>query len=61
MGCFTSGSPANSVALKPGGSVIAFTASSGERPANFTSSTGSRFGFCPGAAAATAAKAGFSL
>src|SRR5258708_38004928 len=34
MGCFTSGSPAKSVALKPGGRVISLTASSGERPAN---------------------------
>src|SRR5258708_26032515 len=34
MGCWTSGSPAKSVALKHGGRVISLTASSGERPAN---------------------------
>src|SRR5437667_8373350 len=40
IGCTTSGSPANKVALNPGGSVISFAACSAERPENFTSSSG---------------------
>src|SRR5438034_6214553 len=39
MGCTTSGSPANNVALNPAGSVISFAACSAERPENFTSSS----------------------
>src|SRR5258708_17234442 len=52
MGCFTSGSPAKSVALKPGGRVISLTASSGERPANLK---GWPSEFSSGAAAKTRA------
>ena len=37
MGCFTSGSAAKSVALKPGGSVMAFTASAPESAAGCAS------------------------
>ena len=40
IGCFTSGSAAKTFALKPGGSVISFTAWSGESPAFFTTSRG---------------------
>src|SRR5579859_4125930 len=52
IGCFTSASPAKSVALKPGGRVIALTASSGERPANLK---GWPSEFSSGAAAKTRA------
>src|SRR4051812_28851850 len=38
MGCITSGSPANSVALKPGGSVMRLSASAGDN--------GTSLGFC---------------
>jgi len=40
IGCFTSGSPAKRVALKPGGTVISLAACSGDRPANLTVSIG---------------------
>src|SRR5688500_5593514 len=38
MGCFTSGSPAKRIPLKPGGQLISRAACSGGRPENFTSS-----------------------
>ena len=40
IGWTTSGSAAYTVARNPSGSVIALAASSGERPAYFTTSTG---------------------
>ena len=44
IGCFTSGSPANSFTENPGRVVISFAACSGASPANLITSNGCSFG-----------------